>query len=80
MPHLGISAIYKAAVTVSKPEDYRFNLDGHEALGSATLNVSTIRGGRNVNSVPDRVEIGIDIQTLPNHDHVVIMNDIGRYR
>ena len=30
-----------------------------------TLNVGTIRGGLNINSVPDAAEIGIDIRTIP---------------
>ncbi len=79
MPHLGVNAIYKAARVVSKLEDYCFNLGGHEAMGGATLNVGTISGGRNVNSVPDRVEIGIDIRTVPNHDHVAIADNISSY-
>jgi succinyl-diaminopimelate desuccinylase len=38
-------------------------------LGSPTLNVGTIRGGLNLNSVPDQAEIGIDIRTIPGQRH-----------
>ena len=38
----------------------------HGVLGAPTLNVGTIQGGLNINSVPDRALIGIDIRTIPN--------------
>src|SRR5262249_33940359 len=33
----------------------------------------TIRGGLNINSVPDAVDIGIDIRTVPNVDHASLV-------
>ncbi len=65
MPHEGINAIYKAARLVAALEDFDFNVARHPGLGAPTLNVGTLEAGQNVNSVPDRAEIGIDLRTLP---------------
>jgi len=69
MPEKGDNAIYKAARAVSKLEAFRFANPPHPLMGQATLNVGTIQGGLNVNSVPDQASIGIDIRTVPTLDH-----------
>jgi succinyl-diaminopimelate desuccinylase len=69
MPEKGVNAIYKAARAVSALEALRFQCAPHPLMGSPTLNVGTIHGGLNVNSVPDETRIGIDIRTTPNVDH-----------
>jgi len=69
MPQLGDNAIYKAARAVSALEKFAFDNPPHELMGQATLNVGTIRGGLNINSVPDAAEIGIDIRTIPGVSH-----------
>jgi succinyl-diaminopimelate desuccinylase len=69
MPHLGVSAAYKAARALTILEKFQFNVASHEHLGSPTLNVGTVHAGLNVNSVPDRAEIGIDIRSIPGLSH-----------
>lgn len=69
MPEKGDNAIYKAARAISKLEDFDFNVARHEVLGAPTLNVGTVQGGLNINSVPDRTSVGIDIRTIPSQDH-----------
>jgi len=69
MPEKGVNAIYKAARAVTKLEAFRFDNPSHALMGQATLNVGTIRGGLNINSVPDAAEIAIDIRTVPTVDH-----------
>ncbi len=69
MPELGVNAIYKAARAVEKLREFDFGQPPHPVLGKPTLNVGTIAGGMNINSVPDRVEIGIDIRTIPGMVH-----------
>lgn len=69
MPERGVNAIYKAARAVTKLEDFDFNVARHAVLGKPTLNVGTVHGGMNVNSVPDQADIGIDIRTIPGQDH-----------
>lgn len=69
MPELGVNAIYKAARAVLALEAFEFRTEPHPVLGPATLNVGTISGGLNVNSVPDLTRIGIDIRTIPGLPH-----------
>jgi succinyl-diaminopimelate desuccinylase len=69
MPEKGVNAVYKAARALSKLEAFRFSNPAHGLMGQATLNVGTIHGGLNFNSVPDLAEIGVDIRTVPTVDH-----------
>lgn len=68
MPERGVNAIYKASGAISKLAEFDFNVARHPVLGPPTLNVGTVSGGINVNSVPDRAEFGIDIRTIPEQD------------
>ncbi len=72
MPEQGVNAIYKAVEVVNKLREFDFNIAHHPILGRPTLNVGTIAGGLNINSVPDRAAIGVDIRTIPGlrHDEV----------
>ena len=65
MPHLGENAVHKLAAAISKLEGYDFDVDPHELLGEPTLNVGTVSGGSNVNSVPDQATAGIDVRLVP---------------
>ena len=69
MPDQGVNAVYKAARAVLALEAFKFGVEPHSVLGSPTLNVGTISGGLNVNSVPDLATIGIDIRTIPALSH-----------
>ena len=79
MPELGVNAIYRAARMISQLEDFDFNVARHEVLGKPTLNVGTVEGGMNINSVPDRAEVGIDIRTLPDQDHGDLCAHLSSY-
>ena len=79
MPEKGVNAVYKAARAVSALQEFDFNVARHEVLGGATLNVGTIHGGLNINSVPDRASIGIDIRTIPAQSHAQIREQLGSY-
>ena len=79
MPERGVNAIYKAARAVTKLEDFDFNVRPHELLGRSTLNVGTMEGGLNLNSVPDRARFTIDIRTLPEQDHAQILSGLQGY-
>jgi succinyl-diaminopimelate desuccinylase len=65
MPERGVNAIYKAARAALALEAFRFDIAPHPVLGAPTLNLGTIKGGLNVNSVPDAATLGIDIRTIP---------------
>jgi succinyl-diaminopimelate desuccinylase len=79
MPERGVNAIYKGARAVAKLERFVFAGNPHPVLGSPTLNVGTITGGLNINSVPDSVTIGIDIRTIPDQKHGELMERLTEY-
>jgi succinyl-diaminopimelate desuccinylase len=79
MPKRGVNAIYKAARAVGKLEHFDFKAKRHAVLGAPTLNVGTIHGGMNINSVPDRTEIGIDLRTIPGQDHAALCAELQSY-
>lgn len=79
MPEQGVNAVYKAANAIGKLEDFDFNIARDAILGKPTLNVGTVHGGLNFNSVPDMAEIGIDIRTTPGQDHATILSNLSGY-
>jgi succinyl-diaminopimelate desuccinylase len=79
MPERGVNAIYKAARAVSKLEQFSFGVAPHPVLGPPTLNVGTITGGLNVNSVPDAALIGVDIRTIPEQKNRELADRIAEY-
>lgn len=79
MPEQGENAIYKAARAISKLEAFDFNVARHPVLGAPTLNVGTVHGGININSVPDRTEFNIDIRTIPEQSHARLVEQLSSY-
>ena len=79
MPEEGDNAIYKAARAINKLEDFDFNVARDPLLGKPTINVGMVQGGLNVNSVPDKTEVNIDIRTTPNLDHVTVKSHLESY-
>ncbi len=79
MPERGVNAIYKAARAVTRLEQLQFDVTPHPVLGAPTLNVGTIGGGLNFNSVPDAATIGIDIRTIPAQAHATVIAWLAEY-
>lgn len=79
MPECGVNAIYKAARAICMLEKFAFDVTPHGVLGPPTINVGTVHAGMNVNSVPDRAEIGIDIRTVPGQDHDTLRQSVDDY-
>lgn len=77
MPQLGVNAIYKAAGAIERLAAFDFALPPHPVMGAATLNVSIMRAGDTINSVPDEAVIGVDVRSVVGLDHDAI---IGRLR
>lgn len=77
MPQLGDNAVHKAARAVLDLAGFDFGVPPHPVMGRPTLNVGTIEGGLNVNSVPDRAAVGVDVRTVPGIDHCALC---GRLR
>jgi len=76
MPDKGVNAVYKAARIATALEGFDFNVKRHALMGQPTLNLGFLRGGLNVNSVPDRAEIGIDCRTIPGMSHAMLREQI----
>jgi succinyl-diaminopimelate desuccinylase len=76
MPEVGDNAIVKIAHVVSDLERFRFPVESHPVMGKPTMNVGTIRGGLNTNSVPDEARITIDTRTVPGIDHVHLCSSL----
>ncbi len=72
MPEQGDNAIYKIARAAVALEQFRFETGPHPLMGAPTLNVGNVRGGLNINSVPDAAELGIDIRTIAGQDHAAV--------
>jgi acetylornithine deacetylase len=66
-PHLGVNAIVHMTRVIEAFEKAAVALQGniHPLLGAATLSIGVIRGGVQVNVVPERCEIEIDRRLLP---------------
>jgi succinyl-diaminopimelate desuccinylase len=79
MPDQGVNAVYTAARAVGRLEAFDFNVARHQVMGAPTLNVGTFHGVININSVPDRAEIGIDIRTIPGMRHAQLRDQIASY-
>ncbi len=77
-PELGDNAIHKAADAVGRLRRYGFCCRPHPVMGLPTLNIGTIEGGQNINSVPDRCTLGVDIRTVPGLDHEALRADLAR--
>ena len=78
MPEQGDNAVYKAARAVNALAHFDFGMPAHPVLGFPTLNVGTISGGVNINSVPDQATIGIDIRSIPDQSHDEILYHIRK--
>jgi acetylornithine deacetylase len=69
-PHLGVNAVVRMArLIVALEEDAeRLRANIHPLLGTATFNIGTVRGGAQVNIVPDACAIEIDRRLLPGEE------------
>jgi acetylornithine deacetylase/succinyl-diaminopimelate desuccinylase-like protein len=78
-PELGRNAVHTMARVVQWLEtDYATRLakKSHALLGSATVNVGSIRGGTQPNIVPDSCEISVDRRTIPGETNAAVMNEM----
>jgi succinyl-diaminopimelate desuccinylase len=73
MPERGVNAVYRAAEAILKLRDFRFSEPSHPLMGAPTLNVGTVRGGLNINSVPDEAIIAVDVRSVPGQDHAALL-------
>jgi len=77
MPEVGDNAILRMARVIGDLEHFRFPVESHAVMGRPTLNVGTIRGGLNTNSVPDSARITLDTRTVPGIDHAHLCHSLA---
>jgi succinyl-diaminopimelate desuccinylase len=77
MPEAGDNAVYKAARATQRLSCFHFGVSPHPTLGGPTLSVGTFHGGLNINSVPDRAVIEVDLRTIPGMDHSSLREEIA---
>ena len=79
MPDKGVNAVYRAARAITQLEGFDFNVARHPVMGAPTLNVGFVHGGLNVNSVPDRAEVGVDIRSIPGMRHDLLKAQLSAF-
>ena len=75
-PHLGHNAIYDAAEGIRRCGAFATD-DQDPLLGRVTMNVGTVNGGLNINSVPDRAGFTLDIRSVIPGAHPRLRATVG---
>jgi succinyl-diaminopimelate desuccinylase len=75
MPQLGINAIELMRLFLNELTSYNINAETDKLLGCASMSINKIIGGSATNIVPDRCFAQIDIRTLPQYNHALIIRD-----
>ncbi|MGD9110061.1 MAG: M20 family metallopeptidase [Phycisphaerales bacterium] len=78
MPQLGINAINSMREFLDELENYNLGDAKDEALGTASMSINAISGGKAINVVPDSCSVKIDMRTLPGQGHGEIISDFKK--
>ena len=76
-PYLGVNAISKMAQLISRIEaeiSSAFAALEDPLLGNPTLNIGTVRGGVQINFVPDNCVIAVDCRIVPGQTPEVVLS------
>ncbi len=65
MPHLGVNALSKMVKLLNRLEDFQPAFTAHPQLGSPSVSINVIHGGKAANVVPDSCSVTVDIRTVP---------------
>jgi len=77
-PELGVNAIASVKTFLNELDNYKIRVEPHKLLGGCSMSVNTIAGGKEINVVPDKCEIKIDIRTLPGQNCQEIISDFEK--
>ncbi|MHC4558508.1 MAG: M20 family metallopeptidase [Planctomycetota bacterium] len=77
-PQLGVNAIASMQSVLNELDNYKIAAEPHKLLGRCSMSINTITGGKELNIVPDKCSIGIDIRTLPAQKHQDIITDLEK--
>jgi succinyl-diaminopimelate desuccinylase len=75
-PQLGINAISSMKSFLDELQNYKVAAKSHQLLGDCSVSINTISGGKEINVIPDKCSIGIDIRTLPSQNTRRIIDDL----
>lgn len=80
-PRKGANAILRMTKVLQALERYDAELKVrvHPLVGSPSLTVTMIQGGRGLNLVPDFCQIKVDRRTLPNEDPIAAWNEVRQF-
>lgn len=78
-PELGVNAITLMKLLLNELDNYKIRFQPHKLLGNCSMSINTITSGKEINVVPDKCSIGIDIRTLPGQNHQEIISDFQRF-
>ena len=80
MPEQGENAILKMGKVIDALEKFDWQhhcgIDCHPVMGKPTMNIATVHGGLNTNSVPDSAKLTVDMRTVPGIDHAYLCHSI----
>jgi succinyl-diaminopimelate desuccinylase len=77
-PELGINTILPAARFCTRLQEEMSTLPEAPGLGRTTLNIGRFQGGRQVNIVPDRSSVELDVRVIGAEDHETTLHFIDR--
>jgi succinyl-diaminopimelate desuccinylase len=77
-PELGTNAITSMKLLLNELDNYKIRFVPHKRLGNCSMSINTIAGGKEINVVPDKCSIGIDIRTLPGQNRREIISDFEK--
>ncbi|HLS59289.1 MAG TPA: M20 family metallopeptidase [Paracoccaceae bacterium] len=76
-PELGRNAIFAACESIARLRSLDFGVAEHEVMGRPSLNIGTLHGGLNVNSVPDHAALGVDIRTVAGQTNASVRERVA---
>ncbi len=75
-PHEGINAILKMNTLIDQLKSWKIPHTPHPLLGGCSMSINRIAGGSATNIIPDHCSLELDIRTLPDQDHSVIIDKL----
>jgi len=78
MPESGVNAVALLQTFASQLGDNIIPEGTDALLGKATAAITMFNGGQQVNVIPDKASLMIDIRTLPGQDHSIILASLAK--
>lgn len=76
MPDLGRNAVMMMVALLARLDRLPVPFNAHPLLGGFSRSINTIAGGVKTNVVPDRCTATVDMRTVPDQDHAIVVAQI----